>query len=194
MQCCQFQFCWNTLYSLNMLLALPARTSSGWSYIHENYTAQNMLKYRIWSSTEVVWALCVSPTVSVKFSRTHIVQMELELTVLHQIICKLWRLTEKYFPSWVCCSKVILCWDNGFVSPMVHKTRPTGTFIQMNEHHPIRVQCEWSNDRAVSIVLVIIDCECMYLQLIWHFTKRNTSHLYMAMRKIFFHNISCSVS
>jgi len=66
---------------------------------------------------------------------------------------------------------------------MVCKTGPTGTFIQMNEHHPIGVQCKRNNDRAVSIVLVIVDCECMYLQLVWYYTRKNTSHLYMPRKK-----------
>ena len=107
---------------------------------------------------------------------------------MHHI--KLQRLTEKYFPSWVCGSEVILCWDDGFVSPVVHKTRPTGSFIPMNEHHHIGVQCEWNSDRAVSIVMFIINCKCMYFQLIWHFTRRNTSHLCMSMKKREFLNIS----
>ena len=152
----------------------------------KNYTAQ---KYA-WVQKQYGHFAGVSylqNTVSVVIHRICNVWTELKLTVLCHIalgICiTILRLTEKYFPSWVCGSEVVLCWDDGFVSPMVHKTRPTGTFIQTNEHHHIGVQCEWNNERAVSIVLIIIDCECMYLQLVWHFTRRNTSHLYMSMKK-----------
>ena len=161
---CQFQSHLSTASSVSMVSALLAKTSCGWSFMK---TTQP----RICLSTETVWAHFAS-----HICRTQFLWKSTEYATFEQnwnwkcfatlplvIICIIIGLTEKYFPSWVCGSKVILCWDDGFVSPMVHKTGLTGTFIQTNEHHPLEfsvngiVTEQWALFLSSSIVSA---CTC----------------------------------
>ena len=93
-----------------------------------------------------------------------------------------------YVPCWVGSSSSIFCCNCGFVPPMGCKTASVkwtcgSTCVQLNKHPPIWIRHHWNVISVISKFLSSVNCLCMNLKFIRHFTRRNSSHLLVKITK-----------